>query len=308
MTVEQSQSISVIEPITPAIERVKVVLFRPFDLARWFTIGFCAWLAYLCQGGGGGGGGNFSNPGHGGGTDIQNVFHHYLPLIIVIGVAVAMFALTIMVVCLWLSSRGKFMFLHCVAKNKAEVKIPWHQYKQQGNSLFVFRLIAGLIAIAAIAMVAGMVTGLGFLMYHKGSEVWVMVLILVLISLFTFVPLLIICGIFFKFTSDFVVPIMFLRSKTALDAWREFLPMLLTNKGAFILYILFQIVIAMAIGALVFFAMTIACCACCCTACLWFIPYISTVILLPVLVFKLAYSLNYLRQFGPAYDVFAASL
>ena len=61
MTAEQSNNVSVIDPIGPAIERVKVMLFRPFDFGRWFIIGFCAWLAYLGNGGGGGGGGGGSN-------------------------------------------------------------------------------------------------------------------------------------------------------------------------------------------------------------------------------------------------------
>ena len=34
------------------MERVKQMLFRPFDLGKWFVIGFCAWLAYLGEGGG----------------------------------------------------------------------------------------------------------------------------------------------------------------------------------------------------------------------------------------------------------------
>ena len=41
--------ISVIDPIMPAIERVKTMLFKPFDLAKWFAVGFCAWLANLGQ-------------------------------------------------------------------------------------------------------------------------------------------------------------------------------------------------------------------------------------------------------------------
>src|SRR5579864_1348750 len=41
--------VSVIAPINPAIEHAKWLLFRPFDLGRWFTIGFCAWLAGLGQ-------------------------------------------------------------------------------------------------------------------------------------------------------------------------------------------------------------------------------------------------------------------
>jgi hypothetical protein len=39
--------VSVIAPIQPAIERARRLLFQPFDLARWFAIGFCAWLARL---------------------------------------------------------------------------------------------------------------------------------------------------------------------------------------------------------------------------------------------------------------------
>ncbi|MDO8302168.1 MAG: hypothetical protein Q7T18_02905 [Sedimentisphaerales bacterium] len=305
---ERLQNISVIEPITPAIERVKVLLFRPFDLAKWFTIGFCAWLAYLGQGGGGG----FNFPGNGfdghrggGAPDLHNIFGGNLPLILTLAAIVSVVVLAIVVVCLWLGSRGKFMFLHCVATNRAEVSIPWHKYRQQGNSLFLFRIVAGIITLLAIAILAGIITGLGFLMYYNAAPIWMMVVSLVFISLITVVPLLIVIGVFFKLLSDFVVPIMFLRSTTAVEAWREFRPMLSANKGAFTLYILFQIVIAMAIGALVFAAVMFACCACCCTACLWFIPYISTVIMLPVLIFRLAYSLNYLRQFGMAYDVFA---
>jgi hypothetical protein len=34
------------------LERVKIVLFKPFDLGKWFTIGFCAWLAFLGERGG----------------------------------------------------------------------------------------------------------------------------------------------------------------------------------------------------------------------------------------------------------------
>ena len=54
--------INVVEPISPALERVKRMLFQPFDLGKWFVIGFCAWLACLGEGGGSG----FHVPGGGG--------------------------------------------------------------------------------------------------------------------------------------------------------------------------------------------------------------------------------------------------
>ena len=45
------REISVAEPVSPALERVKTMLFKPFDLGKWFTIGSCAWLAQLGEGG-----------------------------------------------------------------------------------------------------------------------------------------------------------------------------------------------------------------------------------------------------------------
>ena len=100
---------------------------------------------------------------------------------------------------------------------------------------------------------------------------------------------------------DFVVPIMFLRCGTCLAAWREFYALLSANPGKFTVYILFQIVLAMAIGALVVVAVLVTCCI---AGCLMALPFVGTVLLLPVLIFKRAYPLYYLAQFGPQYDVF----
>jgi len=57
----------------------------------------------------------------------------------------------------------------------------------------------------------------------------------------------------------------------------------------------------MAIGAII---MALACATCCCAACIFAIPYIGTVALLPIFVFKRSYSLYYFAQYGGQYDVF----
>jgi hypothetical protein len=104
-----------------------------------------------------------------------------------------------------------------------------------------------------------------------------------------------------KFTKDFVVPIMFLRSTSCLAAWREFLRLLSARKGVFTLYILFQIVIKMAVWTIIFAAGVMTCCT---VWCFLAIPYIGTVVKLPVLVFTRAYPLCFLSQFGPEFDCF----
>ena len=126
-------------------------------------------------------------------------------------------------------------------------------------------------------------------------------ILLVVVLGLIFIVLAIIFALINKFTEDFVVPILFLRGGKCLAAWKEFWGLLADNAGLFALYILFQIVLGMAIGIIVFGAIVITCCI---AGCLMAIPYIGTVLLLPVLVFKRSYPLYFLRQFGQAYDVF----
>ena len=304
----QEPRISVIDPISPAFERVKLILFKPFDIGKWFVIGFCAWLAFLGSGGGGGGP-NFSYRQHRPGFEADQAFHqakdfvfdnlHWIiPSVIVVAVLIIVIGLVIT----WLSSRGRFMFLHCVALNKAEVKVPWRKFRRQANSLFLFRIVVGIISFVFIALLIGVVAFAAIIAARTHAHIGAPAIVgLILLSIIIIVPVAIAFALLLKFTNDFVVPIMYLRAYTCTDAWREFWTLLTSNKGRFILYILFQIVIGFAIGAIVFAAI---CITCCCAACILAIPYIGTVLMLPLLVFKRAYSLLYFRQFGPTFDVF----
>lgn len=301
-------NVSVIDPIGPAIEKVKTILFRPFDLGKWFTIGFCAWLAFLGKGGGGGGGGGHGGGRGGGPSNAREAFGQAkgfvlenLSWIIPVAITVVVFIIVLWLVFTWLSSRGRFMFLHCVAENKAEVIIPWGKFRQHANSLFLFRIALGLINLAVMVLPVVLVIFVVIALANTGVQAG-LVLALVAIGLFAFVTS--ICfAIVYKFTTDFVVPIMFLRSTSCKAAWREFISLLSANKGRFILYILFQILIAIVIGTIEMLGFCIGCCLCCVSV-LLLIPYIGTVILLPLLVFERSYSLCYFRQFGPEFDVF----
>ncbi|MGB2807347.1 MAG: hypothetical protein WBC22_06390 [Sedimentisphaerales bacterium] len=303
MTSQETQ-ISVIDPISPAIERVKTILFRPFDIGKWFVIGFCAWLAYLGEGGGPNfnfGGQQYETSGesfhHAKEFLIENLFW-ILPLAITITVIIIVIGFVIT----WLSSRGRFMFLHCVALNKAEVVVPWHKFKKQSNSLFLFRIVLGLISFAVILLLIAMLVVIGILLFAGGGGPNPLgIILMVLLAICLIIPIAIVFAIIGKFTRDFVVPIMFLRQGTCMTAWREFWKLLTGNKGKFTVYILFQIVIAIAVGIVI---LACVCITCCCLGCFLAIPYIGTVLMLPLLVFHRSYSLLYLRQYGPGFDVF----
>lgn len=304
--------ISVAEPITPAYERVKQMLFNPFDISKWFTIGFCAWLAFLGEAGGG-----FHGSYNGGSSSTNRSVHpaeefrHFLDQahsyillnlfwIIPLAAALVLVGLALWILFLWLGSRGKFMFLHCVVFDKAEVKVPWDEYAVQAQSLFWFRLILSLsttiLALPLFVIIA--VIGLGMFLHDD----WKFTAIMMCVGLgLLFIFMCFVFGIINKFLNDFVIPIQFLRRGSCMAAWREFYGLLTGHFWKFVVYLLFQIVLSMAIGALVLVAVLITCCI---AGCLMLIPYIGTVLLLPVLIFKRAYPLYYLAQYGPQYDVF----
>ena len=310
METERPAYVSVLEPLTPAIERVKTMLFRPFNLEKWFIIGFCAFLANLGSGGGNGGGG--PRGGTGGGTrsgsqGLEQALNHAKEYVLanlawIVPLAIFGFVLVIaiMLVLTWLSSRGRFMFLHCVAHDKAEVKIPWAKFREHANSLFLFRIVLGIAGflVILVPIILMIILIAASVQNHHPAIGAIFGLIFFGFTIF----LIAIClGLIGKFTTDFVIPIMFLRTVSIRAAWHEFMSIFSVNKGRFFVYFLFQIVISIAIGVIL---LAIGVFTCCCACCLSAIPYIGTVVLLPIFIFSRSYSLYYLRQYGRQFDVF----
>lgn len=298
------EQISVTDPVGRAVERVRQILFNPFDLGKWFVIGFCAWLAGLGESGGSSG--NFGNSTHNG-QDVHQQFEHArsymlenLAWILPLAIFFVVLVVILVVFFTWLNSRGKFMFLHCVALNRAEIAEPWRRYEAQANSLFWFQL--ALTAIWSIIALPLSILVIVIMIPMFRSDTWTAAGILVIVGVG--LVLLVLGLVFFlirKLTADFVVPIMYLRGNRCLEAWREFRQLLSSNLGQFALYLLFQFVIGLVLGVMIFAVVLVTCCI---AGCILALPYVGAVLLLPITMFKRAYSLHYLAQYGPNYNVF----
>jgi hypothetical protein len=195
------------------------------------------------------------------------------------------------------------MFAHCVAGNIAEVVVPWNKFAGHANSLFLFRIVVGLAGIVVVGLPIALVV-VSIIALCKAAVIGLAISGIV-VAVLAFIGTIILFGLIAKLTTDFVVPIMLLNTASCVAGWRMFLAILGANKARIALYILFQIVISMVIGFIATTICLVTCCCCCCLLVLFVLPYIGTVILLPLFAFQRAYSLYYLRQFGPAFDVFS---
>ena len=289
--------IEIFKPFGEAFELTNKILFQPFDLKKWFVIGFAAFLSGHLAGVGlnvPSPFGNFQSQ-----RATQDVIPAHLeqwkPWLVPIIVVLALLFLAFVIVLTWLKARGNFIFTDCIVRNRAAIGEPWREYRKEGNSYFLF-LLAILFAIMLLAgLILAGAFGLGWLK-QGASETASTAFIVLIVFVFVFwVSIVILVGI----ASYFMVPVMYRKRCRAVQAFRDVTGLIMHNAGSFFLFCLFGIVLILAaamIGAIVT-------CATCCLAAL---PYIGTVILLPVFVCLRAFTLAFLRQFGPDYDVWTS--
>jgi len=292
--------LSVTEPIERAIDRTKFILFQPFQIEKWFTLGFCAFLANL-----GSGAGNFNSFNRFGGSHqagdslksaMEPVQEWVLAHLALVCVGVFL-VLLLGLVLAWLQARGQFMLLDGVVHNRGEVAAPWREYKSEGNSLFGFNLAFGMATLLGVALIGGLGIALA-LPDIRAEEFGRPAITALLVGIPLLLVFLLTASIITVFLHDFVIPTMYLRRQRVMEAWGTARREVFAGRAStLVLYILMKIVLALAIGLM---AVLAVCLTCCCAA----IPYIGTVIMLPLFVFGRSYSLYFLEQLGEGWSFF----
>ena len=289
--------IQIFKPFGEAFELMKRILFQPFDLKKWFIIGLAAWLANL-----GGGGGGFNYP-YNRGEEFQklNETISQIPHSVLVTGICALIAVVLLLVVLfaWLRARGRFMFIDCIVKNRGSIAEPWREFRTEGNRYFLFSVTAAVCLVLFAALLSAplvymAIRGRFYLSLHRDRlEPYV----LLIIALWVFIILLVVFA--WALIVNFMVPVMYRRRCRAYQAFRAATSVISRHPGEIVLYCLFLIVLALA-------SAMVGCVVTCATWCIAAIPYVGTVILLPVFVLLRSFSLLFLRQFGPGYDVWAS--
>jgi hypothetical protein len=297
---------SAADAISRAVERSKQLLF-PVKIEKWFALGFTVFLAQCGEGGGSGSlptnipssgsspfgsGGTVSSELQRGLEEALRVFRADIALYVSIGVGTLLLAMGVWLFVVWFSSRAKLMLVESLVWDRVDVSAQWTRAGELGLSLFKFRALLGSGAFLVLlgTFAAALAVGLpSFLLGNFwGPRAWAAYATWGSGALLVGVPVAIAAALL----DDFVVPLMVLRNLRVGDAWRACRAEVLAgNIGGLFLFYLLRFVLGIGVAMI---AAVLTCMTCCLTA----VPYLGTVILLPVFVCSRAYSLCYLEQLG----------
>lgn len=301
-------SIHYIEPLSRGISRTKKALFNPVDLRKWFTVGFAAFLASLVDVKISSG---FPDPSlkRTANFNLEQVLYfpqrawEWLgnhPLWSAV-IAFALFVfLVFMVVITWLSARGKFVFLDNVVRGQARIVAPWYEYRNEANSFFWWNLFWGIVtsAVTLIYIIYCFVIMQGIYETSGQGRALIYPAILAGMGLFA---ISLVSTFFYVLLRDFVSQIMY---RNRIPGWRAiqaFLPLLSNRFIHFLGYGIFRMILMI----LIITGVLICGCATCCIGFLILaIPYIGAVVLLPISYAMRAFSVEFLEQFGPEFQMF----
>jgi hypothetical protein len=300
--------ISVSAAIERSIQWTKWILFEDFEWGKWFVLGFCAFLADLSSGGGsfrfsGNFGDSYGDKGLTGlpWDGVRDFVVEHVLLLAGAGLVVMAALLAIWVFLLWLSSRGVFMFLDGVIHNRARVSEPWHRFRHLSNSLFLGRLVLFAFGAGATLMVAALGTLIAWPDIEAG-RFGPGALGALLVGIFIVGTLFMALLLVHQILSDFAVLIMYRRNvylATALHILRrEILP---GRLGAVVRFYLMKLLLYIAISLVIIIG---GCLTCCLLYCITALPYIGSVVLLPVSVFVRGYSIFFFEQCAPRWRLF----
>jgi len=241
-------AISAVNAVSPAIQRTKEFLFKPFSWATYLKLGLVAIITEGSSGSLNSGSHNSSSSGSSSGhmPNFPGSFHLEPQWIALIAAAV-LIAIVIGMVVAYLITRLRFAFFYCLIHNTRQIRPGWWLYSAQAARFFWLNVVVGfafLLVLVGIALpfVSGFMR-----LYHErqqtGSlDVGLMLsLVLPLIPIFT---LFLIAGVVTDIVlRDWMLPHIALDDATAGEAWAQVWARVRAEKQQFLAYVLLRLVL-----------------------------------------------------------------
>ena len=256
------RAISATDAITPAVERTKAFLFRPFSWGTFLKLGL---VALITEGLGSNLRSSSGSSHRGGGTGAGRGPIHSLsdipPQWIVAGVAMVLLMIVIAAVVFYLITRLRFAFFHCLVHNTKQIRPGWELYKEQASRFFWLNVSIGfcfllLVGLISIPFVAGF-----WRLFHEmqpGGQPNIGMLIGLILPLVPIILLLVVLGIALDvILRDFMLPHYALEDASAGEAWSSVWARVTAEKGQFFAYALLRLILPTVAGIAIFIILLI---------------------------------------------------
>lgn len=232
------------QTVSPAIERTKSYLFRPFKLITYLKLSLVACLTEGFSSNFNFNSGNHSSSGTGVG-DFTGF--HFTNEIIALIVGAVLVCIAIGIFISYLITRLRFAFFHCLAHQTKEIRPVWGLYRVQAMRYFLLSLVVGFIGLAVLAMAIAPFVFIFLNVWRNsqnGGQIdWVYCIALILV-LFVAVFLLALIFTAVSLTMrDFMLPHIALEDASVSAAWLAAWARIKAEKGSFLFYAFLRVVL-----------------------------------------------------------------
>ncbi len=267
-------ALSAADAISPAIQRTKTFLFKPF---KWSTYLKLCLVAVITEGLGSNSGSSWNRHhswSHGpadSGSPVNPLawLLSLTPSLIAAIVAAVVAVIVLGFVVCYLITRLRFAFFHCLIHNTKEIGPGWRLYRTQATRFFWLNVVVGLCFLLLVALIALPFVAGGWWL-HRGApaggapDIGFILLLLPLVP--AILLLMLVAFLADLILRDLMLPHYALENATAGQAWAAVRARINREKGPFFLYAVLRIVlpivamialfIVMIIPAILFVAVT----------------------------------------------------
>jgi hypothetical protein len=236
------RTITAADAISPAIQRTREFLFRPFNWGTYLKLGLVAIITE-------GGGNNFRS--HGGSPEGHGPMPRspidIPPVLIAESVAALLLALVVVMFVFYLITRLRFAYFHCLIHNVKLIRPGWWLYRDQASRFFWMNVGVGFCFLLAVVLIALPFIGGFARLFHEmqqGGPFDVKLLLSLLLPLIPIILLLALAGFLTDMIlRDWMLPHYALDNATAGEAWSRVWAHIKLEKRQFIVYAVLRVVL-----------------------------------------------------------------
>jgi hypothetical protein len=250
--------LSATEAITPALERTRNLLFRPFQWGTFLKL--CA-VAVFTEGFSGNF--NFSNRHPATHIDRSPIPFHPNPGLVLAFVLAGIAVFVLAIVLFYVVVRLRFALFDCLVFQTKRLAPGWHKYRFQALRFFLLSIAIGFVFLVVLAAIL-LPFVFGFVRIYRDTQLTghfplaaALGLFLPLIPIFI---LFVLCAFAVDLIlRDFMLPHMALENASAAEAWAAVRMQIAQEVGPFFLYAVLRILLPIAAMIALFIALAIPC-------------------------------------------------